>query len=248
MVHTNPSALAAIEDAERGAVTPRSAVIPIRWVGHRLDVCAVVREGRLEWIARDILAAAELPLGAHEDEAGHDIAIPLAEHALATSWPFELAMEILATVADRPLVAELIRWLGVQQNELDRRGVETVAANATPAAADTAEETLPQTWWSVADAARVLNRDPAIDIGQKRLFDWMNTRGWISRPHNVWEPHRDLLQLGHLTVVPNRVRKQEQLYPQICITLQGLAAIHRHLGGTAELALAPVVPPALTED
>lgn len=98
--------------------------------------------------------------------------------------------------------------------------------------------------FSVADAAKVLSRDPAIDTGRNRLFgvlhelDWAYvqradqryraaqyavTRGWLSElPQSYTHPQTQELTLGA---------------PQVRVTAKGLHELHRRLGGAAPLQL-----------
>lgn len=99
--------------------------------------------------------------------------------------------------------------------------------------------------YSVADAAKVLSRDPAIRIGRDRLFRFMAAEGWIfrDRGRGCWKAYQTQVDCGRL------VEKLGSPYlhepsgemrlpdPTIRITPKGLAELHKRLGGSGQLPL-----------
>lgn len=90
--------------------------------------------------------------------------------------------------------------------------------------------------YSVREAAQVLDRDPRISTGQKRLFEYLRTIGWIDR-HNT--PYQAQINLGRLCL---RARSYEHpnrdelvATQQVRVTAKGLGELHRLLGGAAQL-------------
>lgn len=95
----------------------------------------------------------------------------------------------------------------------------------------------------VAQVAKVLSRDPAIQLGRDRLFTVMAQHGWIHRgAAGRWTPYQRQIDVGRLTVLPSshyHPRTGELVLdpPQVRVTVKGLAELHRLLGGTAALAI-----------
>lgn len=97
---------------------------------------------------------------------------------------------------------------------------------------------------SVADAAKILTRDPAITIGRDRLFDQMATDGWVyrARSDSRWRAYQTQVDLGRLSELPQTYTHPKTLEtsvgaPQLRITLKGLHEIHRRLGGIRQLQI-----------
>jgi phage antirepressor YoqD-like protein len=89
--------------------------------------------------------------------------------------------------------------------------------------------------YSVREAAQILDRDPSIQTGQKRLFDYLRSIGWLDRHNQPYQRHMDC---GRLTV---RARSYEHPHrdelvatQQVRITTKGLGELHRMLGGGAQ--------------
>lgn len=102
--------------------------------------------------------------------------------------------------------------------------------------------------FDVADAAKILSRDPAISIGRDRLFDFMAERDWIFRGrNNRWRTYQEQVDLDRLKVRPGGSyhHKPSGEYrtgdPTILITPKGLAELRRLLGGSGQLALVGAV-------
>lgn len=91
--------------------------------------------------------------------------------------------------------------------------------------------------WSMRDAAQILDRDPSITIGQNRLADRLRQLGWIDRRGIPYQRHVDLgrMHAKPQTRVSHRTGERVACDPQVRITLKGLAALHKILGGTEAL-------------
>ncbi len=92
--------------------------------------------------------------------------------------------------------------------------------------------------YEVADAAKILSRDPNIEIGRNRLFEFMHDQDWIFRGrHNCWKAYQEQVDLGRLKHRPGGeyFHKPSGEYrtgdPTILITPKGLADLRRLLGG-----------------
>ena len=101
--------------------------------------------------------------------------------------------------------------------------------------------------YGVAEAAKVLSRDPNIQVGRNQLFGHMHRAGWIFRKKGKrahWEAYQDKAintgRLVHKLSSPffnERSGEWEQPAPTIRITPKGLHELHRLLGGSDQLEL-----------
>lgn len=101
--------------------------------------------------------------------------------------------------------------------------------------------------YAVAAAAKVLSRDPNIQIGRNQLFAKLSELGWIFRTQGKrahWEAYQDkginTGRLVHKLSSPffnERTEEWEQPAPTIRITPKGLHELHQRLGGTTQLEL-----------
>jgi DNA-damage-inducible protein D len=97
---------------------------------------------------------------------------------------------------------------------------------------------------AVADAAKILSRDPNIRLGRDRLFTVLRDLGWCFRQrgdnrHRSYQKAIDAGWLMELTTSHYDMRTGELVLdvPQIRVTVKGLHRLHQQLGGTARLAL-----------
>lgn len=98
--------------------------------------------------------------------------------------------------------------------------------------------------FSVADAAKILARDPNISIGRDRLFAYLNETGWTYRQQadRRWRAYQRHVDSGRLSELPQQYENKQTgqialAAPQLRITAKGLADLHRILGGTEPLKL-----------
>jgi anti-repressor protein len=98
--------------------------------------------------------------------------------------------------------------------------------------------------YEVADAAKVLSRDPNIRIGRDRLFSFMSAEGWIYRGRNRrWRAYQTQVDCGRLVEKVGRQfwhgGRGEYVAPEptVRITPRGLAELHKRLRGSGQRAL-----------
>lgn len=96
--------------------------------------------------------------------------------------------------------------------------------------------------WSVRDAAKVLSRDPGLNVGERRLFTVLGEQQWIYRQRGDgrWRPYQRSIESGWLSELPSTYyhpRTGELVLdtPQVRVTTRGLHVLHRRLGGTQPL-------------
>lgn len=95
--------------------------------------------------------------------------------------------------------------------------------------------------YSVGDAAKMLSRDPAIQIGQNTLFRWLGKHGWLYQRSGDWHPYQDKIDAGLVTLKTNRPywdhRRGVDVLPAptVRITAKGLHKLYVLLGGTDAL-------------
>lgn len=102
--------------------------------------------------------------------------------------------------------------------------------------------------FSVADAAKILARDPDIKLGRNRLFSLLDELGWTYRQLSDDRPRvkQTAIERQWLSEIPQshyHPRTGELVLdaPQVRITAKGLHELHKRLGGTAVVAI-PTVP------
>jgi prophage antirepressor-like protein len=141
-----------------------------------------------------------------------------------------------------PSKKELAQW--VIQAEERAELAEAKIAELTPPASAWKELAESAGDYSVADAAKVLSRDPNITTGERRLFQSMSGLGWIYRCDGRWRAYHAQVEIGRLTEKVNQpFLRRGELYapaPTVRVTPKGLAELHRRLGGSGQLALVAV--------
>ena len=152
-----------------------------------------------------------------------------------------------------PSKRELAQWVIDAEARADREAAaraeaeQRAAALAVPAAAwDTLADATGD--YAVADAAKILSRDPNITIGRDRLFDFMQQQHWIYRDRGHWRAYQTQVDTGRLAekvgkpyerpAADDPDTKQRVLPdPTIRVTAKGLAELLKRLGGGQQLAL-----------
>lgn len=95
--------------------------------------------------------------------------------------------------------------------------------------------------FSVAEAAKILSRDPSITTGRDRLFQYMAEQGWIFKsrnPRGGWEAYQTAVDAGRLVEKPARpfLNSKTGAYelpaPTIRVTAKGIGKLHELMGGT----------------
>ncbi len=94
--------------------------------------------------------------------------------------------------------------------------------------------------YAVADAAKVLSRDPNITTGERRLFDFMRAERWVYREGGRWRAYQSQVELGRLCEKVGRpYYRGDTLHngdPTVRITPKGLSELHRRMVGSGQLA------------
>ncbi len=152
------------------------------------------------------------------------------------------------TPAPLPDRSELARWVIEAEDKAKREKAARIAAEhrtrelEAPAAAwSTLENAVGD--YAVADAAKVLSRDPAISIGRDRLFRFMAIEGWTYRDNaaKCWKAKQAQVNIGRLVEKVGRPfldRDTEELRvpnPTVRVTAKGLKDLHRLLRGSDTL-------------
>ena len=218
------------------------AVYSFRWVGRGVDVRVLWLHDEPTIPAVDVLRALQQDTATYATDPAASAGASREQLAHCIAWDLE-QLRLVAGALGTDRATAFIDWADQQARTVAyMEAARTVPAGSnlitgpwSPGASLPAHTEDP--WFSVAQAAAILNRDPAIDTNQKTLFAWMHHSGWLDRPGNSWEPVRELIVLGYLTVVTRRVRGQAELYPQVGITPLGLQKLHQRLGGEGALDL-----------
>lgn len=103
--------------------------------------------------------------------------------------------------------------------------------------------------YSVADAAKVLSRDPAIRIGRDRLFKRMQGEGWVYRDRGTasWRAYQTQVDCGRLVeklgspYLHEPTGEMRVPNPTIRVTPKGMAELHKRLGGSGQTAILAAV-------
>jgi prophage antirepressor-like protein len=99
--------------------------------------------------------------------------------------------------------------------------------------------------YSVADAAKILSRDPAIKkLGRDRLFTVLDEANWIYRQQadGKWRTYQSAVNAGRLSELPQSHYHPKTGVlvldpPQVRVTPKGIADLRTLLGGTVPLAI-----------
>lgn len=102
--------------------------------------------------------------------------------------------------------------------------------------------------FAVADAAKILSRDPAIRLGRNRLFTLLDDLRWTYRQQVDGRPRamQAAIETGRLSELPSshyHPRTGELVLdpPQVRVTVKGLHELHKRLGGLVPVQV-PSVP------
>jgi anti-repressor protein len=98
--------------------------------------------------------------------------------------------------------------------------------------------------YSVADASKILSRDPAIKVGRDRLFTLLNGYRWVYRREldNRWTVYQRAVDTGWVSELASshyHPRTGELVLdaPQVRITAKGLGELHKRLAAGTQLAI-----------
>lgn len=151
------------------------------------------------------------------------------------------AMRQMLAAAPRPLPTkkELAQWV-VEAEERAEAAESKVRELTGPAEAwnELAEAAGD---YSVADAAKVLSRDPKISTGERRLFAYMRAERLIYREGGRWRAYQSQVDNGRLTEKLGRPYLRDGVMhngdPTVRITPKGLAELHKRMGGSGQLPM-----------
>jgi len=95
--------------------------------------------------------------------------------------------------------------------------------------------------YSMRDAAQILSRDPAIEVGQNRLARLLRSLRWIDARGIPYQHQVDTGRVASRARSYEHPRTGERVAadPQVRITGKGLTWLHEHLGGTEPLVELP---------
>lgn len=126
--------------------------------------------------------------------------------------------------------AEALELAARQTRELDAAHAEN--AELKPSAEAWNTLAIASGDYSVRDAAQILDRDPNISTGQNRLFTKLRELGWID---GRGVPYQAQVDLGRLVQRPTSYthpyKGEPVLSSQVRITVKGVEALRKHLGG-----------------
>lgn len=131
--------------------------------------------------------------------------------------------------------AEALRLAADQAEQIteQRRRLAVTAPKAQ--AWDTLASAAPD--YSVREAAYILNRDPSIDTGQNRLFEVLRRMRVVDSRDIPYSSHARHVKLRARSFTNRATGDEQPAKPQVRITAEGLAYLHKRLGGTAPLRL-----------
>lgn len=122
--------------------------------------------------------------------------------------------------------------------EVGRLAAEQRVAELEPAASSWGQLAEASGDFSVREAAQILNRDPAIATGQRRLFAYLKAEGWLA-PGGL--PYQRHVEVGRLALRVGSFEKnsgESVVTRQVRVTVKGLHGLHKRLGGTGPLMFA----------
>lgn len=131
--------------------------------------------------------------------------------------------------------ADALRLAADQADEIERQRLQLSVAEPKAEAWDTLASANPD--YSVREAAYILNRDPAIDTGQNRLFNELRRMRVIDSRDIPYADHARHVRLRARSFTNRATNEEVAAKPQVRITAEGLAYLHKKLGGTAPLQL-----------
>lgn len=99
--------------------------------------------------------------------------------------------------------------------------------------------------YEVADAAKILSRDPRIIIGEIRLFQFMAEQRWVFRNEHTdrWKAYQSQVDCGRLAEKPGGIYKHPKTKrkvkgdPTVRVTAKGLAELYKRLTVGTQLEL-----------
>lgn len=185
---------------------------------------------------------------------------PRADYELSR---FGAYLTVMNGDPNMPRVAEAQAYFAVQtrvaetrpaeltEDQIVHRALHILDGKVQTLTTQVAELTAPARSWqlladangdfSVAEAAKILSRDPSITTGRDRLFDYMAEQKWIFRSRNArggWEAYQTAVDTGRLVEKPARpfLNSKTGAYelpaPTIRVTAKGIGKLHELMGGS----------------
>jgi hypothetical protein len=220
---------------------PTGVLIPIRWPHHG-DLRVLVDDLEVFISADDLYALAELE--AEGDVHPHPQLTPDVTWSKNPGDPLlhmYTLTDAIAVLEHTPThqTGELLEWMRISL-PLHIREEAIDAAIGLESFLDA---------YTVSQAARILDGDPAVSIGQKSLFKHLDYIGWATRDlAGQWHPNRVATRAGFLTIRDVLIRHgkhQVSAYPQIYVTAAGLAELRRTLHALWSAPPGPAEPETL---
>lgn len=135
--------------------------------------------------------------------------------------------------------AEALRELAATVEERD--GIRAELAAVRPSAESWDKLAAAEGDYAVADAAKILSRDPVIKIGRDRLFTLLARLEWIYRQagDGRWRARQTAVECGRISEIPAshyhpRTGDLVLDAPQIRVTLKGIQYLHQYLHGQGQ--------------
>lgn len=204
-----------------------------------------------ENVAQSFSAITEKPLGGGRPRVDFELS------------RFGAYLTVMNGDPNMPRVAEAQSYFAVQtrmaetqpaeltEDQIVHRALHILDGKVKVLTTQVAELTAPARSWqlladangdfSVAEAAKILSRDPSITTGRDRLFDYMADQKWIFRSKNTrggWEAYQTAVNTGRLVEKPARpfLNSKTGAYelpaPTIRVTAKGIGKLHELMGGT----------------
>lgn len=89
--------------------------------------------------------------------------------------------------------------------------------------------------FSVREAAHILNRDPHIETGERRLFAVLRGMGLVDKTDRPYQKHTAHVRLRPRSYTNPVTDEETPAKPQVRVTLQGIAYLHKRLGGAVNV-------------
>ncbi|WP_336818925.1 phage regulatory protein/antirepressor Ant [Gordonia sp. MMO-8] len=246
-----------VATATDGTLTTTSLIIAEGTQAQHKNVLELVRNNMTDFEEFGRVAFETRPFATAGGTQHRDVAI-LNEQQSALLMTYMRNSDIVRDFKKRLVRAffELRDARPVAPAELSRRDILTMALEAEDRA-DAAEAKMrelaaPAKSWqlladasgdfSVAEAAKILSRDPEITTGRDRLFAFMADHKWIFRARSYrggWEAYQTAVDTGRLVERPatpflnSRTGEYELPAPTIRVTAKGIGKLHELMGGTA---------------
>lgn len=219
------SALRTLRDKEKG-------VRPMHTPGGEQDVTVISEQGLYRLVMRSNRAEAER----FQDWVTGEVLPAIRRTGTYSTAP---ALPDITTPAGVLAMAEQFAATARQLVAAEEKVAELEPAATSWQTLATAEGD-----FLVADAAKILSRDPRIKLGRDRLFTLLSELHWIHRQpgDGRWRCYQTAIETGRLSEMPMshyHPRTGELVLdpPQIRVTVKGLGWLHRHLRGQQQLAV-----------